>query len=69
MVIEISGSESKAVHEPLPEDDPKRRCPDIARAKGSLGWEPRIAAAEGLKRTLEWFAKRLGPLEKVPAKS
>jgi dTDP-glucose 4,6-dehydratase len=68
MVIELSGSESGLVYEALPEDDPKRRCPDIARAKGSLGWEPRISAREGLKRTLEWFTKRFKPLEEAPAK-
>ena len=68
MVIEISGSESELVYEPLPQDDPKRRCPDVVRAKESLGWEPLISAREGLKRTLEWFAKRLEPLEEAPAK-
>jgi dTDP-glucose 4,6-dehydratase len=58
MVIELSGSESELVYEPLPEDDPKRRCPDIARAKETLGWEPRVPVREGLRKTLEWFAKR-----------
>ena len=59
MIIEISGyKEGEVVHEGLPEDDPKRRCPDISRAKEVLGWEARIPAREGLKRTLEWFAGR-----------
>ncbi len=59
MVIELSGSESEMVYEPLPqEDDPKRRRPDIRRAKEALGWEPRVSAREGLKKTLERFAKR-----------
>ena len=58
MVIEISGSESRLVYEPLPEDDPKRRCPDITRAKEVLDWEPRVPAREGLKRTMEWFSGR-----------
>jgi dTDP-glucose 4,6-dehydratase len=58
MVIELSGSESELVHEPLPEDDPKRRCPDIARAREVLVWEPRVPVREGLKKTLEWFAAR-----------
>jgi UDP-glucuronate decarboxylase len=40
---------------PLPEDDPKRRCPDISRAKAILGWEPTINFIEGLSRTVEWF--------------
>jgi nucleoside-diphosphate-sugar epimerase len=57
LVIELSGTESSIVYEPLPEDDPKRRCPDIGRAKETLGWEPRVGAREGLKKTLEWFAE------------
>jgi dTDP-glucose 4,6-dehydratase len=56
LVIELSGSASELVHEPLPEDDPKRRCPDITRAREALGWEPRVPAREGLKKTLQWFA-------------
>jgi dTDP-glucose 4,6-dehydratase len=58
MVIEISGSESELVYEPLPEDDPKQRCPDITRAGESLGWVPRVGAREGLEKTLAWFAER-----------
>jgi dTDP-glucose 4,6-dehydratase len=58
MVIELSGSESELVHEPLPEDDPRRRCPDITRARETLGWEPRAPVREGLKKTLDWFAGR-----------
>jgi dTDP-glucose 4,6-dehydratase len=56
MVIEISGYEGEVIHKALPEDDPKRRCPDITRAREVLDWEPRVPAREGLKRTLEWFA-------------
>jgi nucleoside-diphosphate-sugar epimerase len=59
MVIELSGTESELVFEPLPEDDPKRRCPDIARARETLSWEPRVPAEEGLKKTVDWFAQRL----------
>jgi dTDP-glucose 4,6-dehydratase len=58
MVIEISGSRSESVHGPLPENDPKRRCPDISRAREVLGWEPRVGAHEGLEKTLGWFAGR-----------
>ena len=58
LVIELSGGESEILYEPLPEDDPKRRCPDITRAKETLGWEPRVGAREGLRRTLDWFAGR-----------
>jgi dTDP-glucose 4,6-dehydratase len=67
MVIELSGAESELVHEPLPEDDPKRRCPDIRRAREILGWEPRVPVREGLKKTLDWFAGRLEHREGAPA--
>jgi dTDP-glucose 4,6-dehydratase len=60
MIIELSGSGSGIVFEPLPEDDPKRRCPDITRAREALGWEPRVPACEGLRKTLSWFAQRSG---------
>jgi dTDP-glucose 4,6-dehydratase len=60
MIIELSGSGSELVHEPLPQDDPKQRCPDITRAKEVLGWVPRVPAREGLQRTLSWFAGRSG---------
>jgi len=46
------------VFEPLPEDDPKRRCPDIQKAKRILGWEPKVRLAEGLKRTIEYFQEQ-----------
>ncbi len=59
MILTLSGSPSKIVHEPLPEDDPKQRCPDITRARETLGWEPRVPAREGLRQTLRWFAERL----------
>jgi dTDP-glucose 4,6-dehydratase len=56
MVVRLSGSRSEIVYLPLPEDDPKRRCPDIGRAREALGWEPRTPATEGLSKTLAWFA-------------
>ena len=58
-VLRLSGSKSPLVHAPLPEDDPKQRCPDITRARQSLGWEPRVAADEGLAHTLKWFSDKL----------
>jgi dTDP-glucose 4,6-dehydratase len=66
MILEISGSQSGIVYEPLPEDDPKQRRPDITRARETLGWEPRVPAKEGLKLTFEWFAQRLSPSEAAP---
>ena len=46
------------VFEPLPQDDPKRRCPDIRKAKRLLGWEPKVDLADGLKTTIEYFQKQ-----------
>ena len=53
LIIGLSGSESPIVYEPLPEDDPKRRCPDIGRAREVLGWGPRVSASDGLRKTLK----------------
>jgi dTDP-glucose 4,6-dehydratase len=54
-VIEVTGSTSKITYEPLPQDDPKQRRPDISKAKRLLGWEPKIQLEEGLKLSLEYF--------------
>ena len=55
-VVAIAGSRSKvSVGRPLPADDPARRRPDITLAKSRLGWQPRVALDEGLRRTIEWF--------------
>jgi UDP-glucuronate decarboxylase len=54
-VIGLTGSKSKIIYQPLPEDDPLQRQPDIALAKERLGWEPKIQLEEGLKRTIEYF--------------
>jgi dTDP-glucose 4,6-dehydratase len=54
-IIRLTGTSQKIVYKPLPQDDPKQRQPDITRARKILGWEPKIARAEGLKRTLEYF--------------
>jgi dTDP-glucose 4,6-dehydratase len=58
-VLEVTGSKSELRFESLPEDDPTRRCPDIAKARALLGWEPRITLREGLKRSLEFFTSHL----------
>ena len=55
MVINLTGSKSKIIFEPLPQDDPMQRQPDISLAKERLGWEPRLNLEEGLKRTIEYF--------------
>jgi dTDP-glucose 4,6-dehydratase len=62
MIIELSGSASQISREALPEDDPRRRCPEIRRARELLGWEPRTPASEGLQKTIRWFAHRSGVL-------
>jgi dTDP-glucose 4,6-dehydratase len=54
-IIELTGSKSRIVYRPLPEDDPKIRQPDITRARTLLGWEPTVALEEGLTKTLEYF--------------
>jgi dTDP-glucose 4,6-dehydratase len=66
MVIELSGGSSELVYEPLPEDDPKQRRPDITRAREVLGWEPRVGAREGLQKTLDWFAGRQARRREAP---
>ncbi|RLC26240.1 MAG: SDR family NAD-dependent epimerase/dehydratase [Deltaproteobacteria bacterium] len=58
-IIEITGSKSKIVFRPLPQDDPCRRQPDISLAKEKLDWEPVIKLDEGLKKTVEYFDKIL----------
>jgi dTDP-glucose 4,6-dehydratase len=59
LVIRLTGSSSRVVHQPLPEDDPKVRQPDITRARTLLGWEPRVSLEDGLTRTIEYFRKKL----------
>ncbi len=54
-IIRLTGSKSKVVYRPLPEDDPKVRQPDITRARTLLGWEPKVGLEEGLTKTLEYF--------------
>ncbi|MEE9168997.1 MAG: UDP-glucuronic acid decarboxylase family protein [bacterium] len=55
LIIQLTGSSSKIIHDPLPVDDPKVRQPDISLAKEILGWEPKFSVEEGLKRTIKWF--------------
>jgi UDP-glucuronate decarboxylase len=55
MVLRLTGSKSKLVNMPLPEDDPRQRRPDITKAKNTLGWEPTIPLEEGLTRTIAYF--------------
>ncbi len=63
-VIELVGARSKIEYKPLPEDDPRKRCPDIRRAKESLSWEPKVGLRDGLARTIAYFERLL---RKTPA--
>src|SRR5262245_9694546 len=58
-VISLTGSSSKIVYQPLPEDDPRQRCPDITMAKEVLGWTPRVELRDGLAKTIEYFDQLL----------
>jgi len=58
-IIEMTGTKSKIVFKPLPQDDPKVRRPDITRARTILGWEPKVSLEDGLKATIEDFKKRI----------
>ena len=55
VVIEITNSRSEIVNNPLPQDDPKQRCPDISFAKSILNWEPKIQLKEGIEKTAAYF--------------
>ena len=58
-ILALTGSGSRIVHQPLPEDDPKVRRPDISRARAVLDWEPRVSLTEGLTETIAWFRTAL----------
>jgi UDP-glucuronate decarboxylase len=55
LVLKLTKSKSRIVNQPLPQDDPKQRKPDIQLAKEALGWEPTVRLEEGLSRTIDFF--------------
>lgn len=55
LVLEITGSKSELIFEPLPQDDPIKRQPDISLAIRELGWQPTVALQDGLAVTIDWF--------------
>ena len=57
-ILEVTGSQSELRFEPLPQDDPMRRCPDITRAEKLLGWKPEISLRDGLRKSLEFFESK-----------
>ncbi|NUR56298.1 MAG: SDR family NAD(P)-dependent oxidoreductase [Acidobacteria bacterium] len=64
LVLAMTGSSSGIVRMPLPEDDPRRRKPDISRARELLGWQPEVDLRQGLKATIRWFAKAENRIER-----
>jgi dTDP-glucose 4,6-dehydratase len=58
-ILEVTGSRSELRFEPLPQDDPMRRCPDITLAKKLLGWEPQVSLREGLMKSLDFFQTKV----------
>ena len=66
LVVELTGTKAPIVHEPLPQDDPKQRKPDISKAKRQLGWEPRVHVRDGVAKTIEYF-RALEQAGRIPA--
>ncbi|MCC5945033.1 MAG: SDR family oxidoreductase [Bernardetiaceae bacterium] len=60
-ILALTGANQKIVYQPLPQDDPKQRCPDITKARQLLGWEPKVSRKEGLARTYAFFKEVLKP--------
>ena len=60
MVLKQTGSKSKIVFQPLPQDDPKQRRPDISLAENVLGWKPNIPLSQGLGKTISYFSESMG---------
>ena len=58
-IIRATRSRSRIVHQPLPQDDPKQRRPDITRARAWLKWEPKVPLAEGLEKTIAYFKGKI----------
>ena len=65
-ILALTGSQSDIVHQPLPADDPVRRCPDISLAQSLLNWSPTVSLDNGLARTIDYFADRDTPPHPLP---
>jgi dTDP-glucose 4,6-dehydratase len=62
-IRELTHTKAEIIFKPLPQDDPKQRCPDITKARRVLNWEPKVELAEGLRLTLEYFQKKIAETE------
>ena len=58
-ILSLTDSKSKIIYQPLPNDDPKQRKPDITKAKEKLNWEPKVDLETGLTHTIDWIKKEL----------
>jgi UDP-glucuronate decarboxylase len=65
MVVELTGAKSKIEYRPLPQDDPKQRCPDITMARDTMDWAPKVQLREGLAKTIAYFEERLRQNPKI----
>ena len=68
LIIAITGSSSRMVYKPLPQDDPERRRPNITLAQEKLGWEPTVALEDGIRKTIEYFEEIIKAQEGKKAK-
>ena len=68
-VLAVTGSKSKIAFKPLPQDDPKQRCPDISKAKRVLGWKPKVDLRSGLKLSLDYFRAAIQEEERTAVSS
>src|SRR5256885_4493395 len=66
LVLKVAGSKSQIRYEPLPQADPKQRCPDIGKARQLLGWEPKIDLETGLRMSLDYFRKAVAEEATTP---
>ena len=58
LILKLVSSQNRIIYQPLPQDDPQQRRPDIGKAKKLLKWQPKIELKEGLKKTIDWFNQR-----------
>lgn len=69
LVLELTGTKAAVIYHPLPVDDPRRRQPDISRARELLGWSPHVPLEQGLAATCAWFAAEIGAARHPPMRA